>query len=144
MIGFTWSERCVSPASRQLPGDLWCVRDAFSALMHWEPGSQELSQFIEAPDGQADLERLIDHLGLFAYDPECPEHADPLRQAIDRPGIACHKLHRVRIEHCMFQPHVRHFLPLPPVYRHVAPQPELFQIIVDVRQDPHTECSKCR
>ena len=144
MLGFEWTPRTIDPRRRELPGDLWCVRDAFSALMRWDEGSDEWRRFIEAPDGPADMERLIAHLGLVAYDPEYPNHVESLRDAVDRPGIACYKFHRTRMEHCMYQPHLRHFLPLPPQYLLADPNPELFQIIADPRQLAHTfNCQSC-
>jgi hypothetical protein len=144
MLGFAWTPRTIHPAMRSLPGDLWCVRDAFSALMQWETGSENWLRFIEAPDGPADMERLIGHLGLVAYDPEYPDHVEPLSQALDRPGITCYKFHRMRMEHCMYQPHLRHLIPLPPEYLAADPNPELFQVIVDLRQPPHAAaCWAC-
>lgn len=144
MEGFEWTSRTIDPAARALPGDLWCVRDSFSALMGWSPTSNEWSRFIEAPDGPSDMQRLTEHLGLTSYDPEYPGHVEPLRQALDHPGIASYKFHRVRMEHCMYQPHLRHFEPLPPQYLAADPNPEVFQIIVDLRQAPHASaCSRC-
>ena len=145
MLGFEWTPRTVDPRQRLLPGDLWCVRDAFSTLMRWLPGSEEWSRFIEAPDGPADMERLVGRLGLDAYDPEYPEHAAVLRDSLDRPGIACYKFHSQRMEHCQYQPHLRHFQPLPPQYIVADPEPELFQLIVDRRQGPHVDdCPQCQ
>ena len=138
MAGFEWTPRTIDPASRALPGDLWCVRDAICALMQWPPGSEEWFRFIEAPDGPSDMGRLLDHLGLVAYDPEYPAHVAALAQAGDHPGISCYKFHRMRMEHCMYQPHLRHFLPLPPQYTAADPNPELFQIIVDQGQPAHS------
>jgi hypothetical protein len=144
MAGFVWTPRTIDPAMRSLPGDLWCVRDAFSALMQWPPGSEEWFRFIEAPDGPADMERLIDHLGLIWLDPGYPEHATVLSEALDHPGIASYKFHRMQMEHCMYQPHLRHMIPLPPQYRAADPNPELFQIILDPRQPPHASaCWGC-
>ncbi len=138
MAGFEWAPRTIDPAARALPGDLWCVRDSICALMQWPAGSEEWLRFIEAPDGPSDMERLLDHLGLVAYDPEYPDHVPRLAGAGDHPGIACYKFHRQRMEHMMYQPHLRHFIPLPPQYAAADPNPELFQIIVDLRQAPHT------
>jgi hypothetical protein len=144
MLGFVRTPGMIHPAIRSLPGDLWCVRDAFSALMQWPPGSDEWRRFIEATDGPSDMQRLITHHGLVAYDPEYRNHVEPLRQALDHPGIACYKLNRVRVEHCMYQPHLRHLLPLPAEYLAADPHPELFQIIVDLRQAPHAAaCQYC-
>lgn len=145
MAGFEWTPRKIDPAQAALPGDLWCVRDSVCALMGWPPASAEWHRFIEAPDGPADMERLLEHLNLVAYDPEYPDHAKSLAEALDHPGIACYKLHRIGMEHCMYQPHLRHFVSLPVQYLDTDPNPELFQIIVEVRQPPHTEsCWGCQ
>jgi hypothetical protein len=144
MLGFVWAPKTITPAMRALPGDLWCVRDAFCALMGWQPGSGEWRCFIEAQNGPADMERLIDHLGLVSLDPEYPGHASLLQQALDHPGIASYKLHRVQLEHLQYQPHLRHFVPLPSQYLLADPDPELFQIIVDLRQGPHLDCPSCQ
>jgi len=139
-----WTPRTIDPSTRLLPGDLWCVRDSVSELMGWPPGSLEWLRFIEAPDGPGDMERLLAHLGLVSYDPEYPGHVEPLRKALDHPGIACYKFHRMRMEHCMYQPHLRHFIPLPAQYLSADPNPKLFQVIVDLRQAPYTSaCWAC-
>lgn len=96
MLGFVWTPRTITLAMRQLSGELWCVRDAYTALLRWAPGSDEWQRFIEAPDGPSDMERLIHHLGLVSYDPEYQPHAQQLQHALDHPGIACYKLHAVR------------------------------------------------
>jgi hypothetical protein len=112
--------------------------------MQWPPGSEEWFRFIEAPDGPSNMSRLLEHLGLAAYDPEYRGHFGGLARAGDHPGIACYKFHRLRMEHCMYQPHLRHFLPLPRQYAAADPNPELFQIIVDHRQPAHTAaCVRC-
>ena len=145
MDGFTWTPRINPPTALSIPGDLWCVRDSISTLMGWPPGSAEWLRFIEAPSGPADMARLIAHLGLVAYDPEYPPHIDPLKNALDRPGIAVYKFHSLRVEHCMYQPHLRHWLTLPNEYPLFDPDSELFQIIVDERQVFHEfSCSGCR
>lgn len=145
MVGFEWTPTTVTPAMRSLPGDLWCVRDSFCALMRWPPGSEEWSRFIEAPNGPADMERLLNHLGLDSYDPEYADHGDLMRESLDHPGIVCYKFHSQRMEHCQYQPHLRHFQPLPPQYVIADPSPELFQVIVDLRQDPHSDaCPQCQ
>jgi hypothetical protein len=67
MKGFTWSPRWIDPSHRILPGDHWCVRDDFCALLDWDPGSEEWDIFIEAPSPD-DMDPLIEHLGLVARD----------------------------------------------------------------------------
>ncbi|MHB1777559.1 MAG: hypothetical protein ACYCU7_16450 [Acidimicrobiales bacterium] len=48
-------------------------------------------------------------------------------------------------KHCQYQPHLRHFQALPPRYIIADPNPELFQVIVDTRQDPHVDdCPQCQ
>jgi hypothetical protein len=143
MLGFAWTPTTITAAMRALPGDLWCVRDALCALMKWQPGSDEWNCFIEAPNGPANMQRLIDHLGLVSFDPDFPGHASLLQRAPDHPGVASYKLHQVRMEHLQYQPHLRHFVPLPSEYLLADSEPELFQIIVDLRQDPHPECPQC-
>ncbi len=116
---------------RGLPGNLWCVRDAFCALMGWAEGSAEWAAFIEAPAPE-DMDRIIEHVGLVWFDPDYPQHRPALEAALDHPGIACYNLPRVQISHCVYQPHLRHLRDLPDQY--VALEPELFRIIVDTRQ----------
>jgi hypothetical protein len=133
MVGFIWSEREIGPDTRRLPGDLFCVRDGFCALFGWRPGSDEWSRFIEAPHPD-DMDRLIDHLGLAQFDHEYGPHWELLRTLLDHPGISFYNLHSIQSAHCMYQPHLRHHLSLPPQF---APfQPELFRVVVDARQPP--------
>ena len=99
MAGFVWSARVTLVPQAPLGVDYWCVRDAFSALMGWAPGTDEWCGFIEAPE-PSDMDRLADHLGLVWFDPDYKPHQDPLRQALAHPGVACYKLHRVRMAHC--------------------------------------------
>jgi hypothetical protein len=134
MVGFAWSERDIDPAIRQLPGDLWCMRDAFSELMGWTPGTDEWLRFIEAP-GPGDLDRLVDHLGLLWYDPEHGPHREPLADLLGHPGISVYAFHTMRMSHVLYQPHLRHLRPLPVQYTGIPA--ELFRIIVDNRQAPN-------
>jgi hypothetical protein len=135
MRGFAWSPRQIESEHRQLPGNLWCVGDAFCALMGWAPGSDEWNAFIEAP-APDDMGRLIDYLGLVWFDPDFGPHQAAPAAALDHPGITCYKLHRLRMSHCLYQRHVRHLRPLPAEYWLVDPDPELFQIVIDLRQPP--------
>jgi hypothetical protein len=129
MVGFVWSDREIPP--RRGPGDFWCVRDAFSELMGWAPGSDEWGQFIEAPL-PGDMDRLTDHLGLAWCDPDRqPEIFDTF---LDHPGISVYAFHTHRMSHVMYQPHLRQLRRLPPQYTGVPA--ELFRIIVDLRQAP--------
>ncbi|MCL4413402.1 MAG: hypothetical protein M1522_01430 [Actinobacteria bacterium] len=137
MTGFVWSVRDVPLPRDNLRGDYWCVRDAFCKLLGWSLGSDEWNAFIEAPSPK-DMDPLIEHLGLVAFDPDRghePRYAD-LLASLDHPGVAFYNLHRCRISHCIFQPHVRHLRPLPPIYQLIDPYPEFFRIVVDLRQPP--------
>lgn len=139
MRDFEWSPREIDPAQRLIPGDLWCVRDAFCALLGWKPGSDEWKRSIEAPTPD-DMDRLIDHLGLVWFDPEYQPHWQLLQSQLDHPGISFFTLHSVRMSHCMYQPHLRHLLGLPPQY---ASYPvEMYRIVVDTRQLP-AACMMC-
>lgn len=134
--GFAWTPRLVPPLSGPA-GDLWCVRDAFSELMGWPPGSSEWRRFIEAPVPE-DMDRLCDHLGLVWCDPDNePEIFDTY---LDHPGIAVYALHTEGLSHVTYQPHLRHLRPLPPQY--AATPAELFRIIADLRQGPGA-CLRC-
>jgi hypothetical protein len=135
MAGFRWSEREGDLAHRPAPGDLWCVRDAFCALMRWEPGSNEWDSFVEAPL-PGDMDRLVEHLGLVWFDPEHESHKLGLQASLDHPGITVYAFHLVQMSHCLYQPHIRHLRDLPPQYRLIDLNPELFRIIVDTRQPP--------
>lgn len=139
MADFAWSPATISPAMRRLPGDLYCVRDAICTLMGWQPFSEEWCRFVEAPSA-ADVDRLIVHLGLDWCDPD--REPEKFVQFLDHPGIAVYAFHRQRISHQMYQPHIRHLQPLPPRYFDADPDPELFRVIVDLRQLPGL-CLKC-
>ena len=139
MDGFEWSPRQVPAQMRELPGDLGCLRDAFGALFDWPPGSDEWSRFIEAPLPD-DVERLIDHLGLAWFDPEYLPHSRELHSRLDHPGITFYKFPALQSEHCMYQPHVRHLLDLPPLY--YLFQLELYRVVVDTRR-PAARCVVC-
>jgi len=141
MRGFVWSPREIRASHRALPGDLWCIRDGFSALMGWEPGSDEWSRFIEAP-APGDMERLTEHLALSWFDPEYRPHREALQHQLDHPGLSVYAFHTIRMSHCLYQPHVRHLRTLPPQYAGIPA--ELYRIIVDTRQSPATAaCWEC-
>src|SRR6266849_3820739 len=89
MAGFKWTHRELP--TNPLPGDGWCVRDAFCELFRWPPGSDEWNAFIEIPYHE-DMPRLIEHLGLESYDPEYRPHAEKLAARLDHPGIVAYNL----------------------------------------------------
>lgn len=132
MSGFEWSERR-RPLDRALPGDMWCVRDAFCELFRWSPGSDDWSSFIEGPE-DSDCLRLCNYLGLRVFDPMWPEHVTELGQYLDYPGVTFYVLERLQAMHCLFQPHIGSLRSLPVQYRLVARRPELVRIVVDPRQ----------
>jgi hypothetical protein len=140
MVGFTWSDRELPPMSG-VPGDFWCARDAFSELMGWAPGTDEWHRFIEVPL-PGDMDRLVDHLGLFWFDPEHGPHVEPLSALLDHPGITVYAFHTMQMSHVLYQPHLRHLRPLPIQYTGIPA--ELFRVIVDGRQPPNTTlCRGC-
>lgn len=138
MLCFEWSSRSITPAMRAVPSDLWCVRDAFSELMGWPPGSDEWSRFIEEPNPD-EMERLTDHLGLKWCDPD--RQPETFATFTDHPGISVYAFHTHQMSHVMYQPHLRHLRSLPPQYGGIPA--ELFRIIADIRQQPR-ECARCQ
>jgi hypothetical protein len=134
MKGFRWSHREIAGMPRGLPGNLWCVRDAFCALMGWVEGSADWNAFIEGPAPE-DMDRLTAHLGLTWFDPDYGPHRAVREAALDHPGIACYKLEPIRLSHCAYEPHLRHLRGLPAAY--AAFEPEFMRVIVDMRQPPH-------
>ena len=132
MAGFEWTHRNVLP-SRPPLGDLWCLRDAVCELFRWPPGSAEWSRFVEAPEPH-DVGRLFQHLGLQGYDPEYRPHALELATRLDHPGIAFYRLHSIKMEHAVFEGHIRHLRGLPQEYARL--NPEFFHLVVDDRQSP--------
>jgi hypothetical protein len=133
MRGFRWTPREIPASFRGLPGNLWCLRDAYCALFGWEEGSDEWNRFIEAPD-PGDPDRLREHLGLSWFDPEYPPHWEVWQNRLDHPGISFYAIHSLQLGHCIYQPHVRYLRPLPDEYRRY--DPELFRIVIDTRQPP--------
>lgn len=138
MVGFTWTPGATPPTLHGLPGDMWCVRGAFSELMGWPPRSKGWSRFIEGPPPD-DMDRLCDHLGLAWCDPE--REPELLGELLDHPGIAVYAFHTERLSHVQYQPHVRHLRPLPSQYATIPA--ELFRIIADTRQEPGA-CIRCQ
>ncbi len=133
MVGFEWSTYGMGPPAG-LGGDGWCVRDALSDLFGWPVGDSEWLSFIEAPE-PADMDRLVDHLGLEWYDPDYADHVSRLTERVDHPGISCWKLHALQMGHVIYQPHLRYERPL--LQQYWPYKPERYRILVDVRQDPH-------
>lgn len=132
MAGFTWGPR-TKPIPRGLPGDLWCVRDAFCDLFHWPPGSAERDAFIELPEPE-DVERLADHLGLEWFDPLFGPHVPELEKRLDHPGISWWLIHQEQMAHVVYEPNLRR-MHVPA--RYAKYRPDLYRVIVDVRQEPH-------
>ncbi len=133
MEGFRWTPRRMDPTHTGLPGDLWCVRDAFCALMGWAEGSADWNAFIEAP-APGDMDRLTDHLGLTWFDPDYGPHRAVREAALDHPGIACYNLQGWPVSHMVYEPYLRHLRGLPAAY--AVFEPELFRVLVDMRQPP--------
>jgi hypothetical protein len=138
MAGFVWTPRQISPEHRRVPGDLWCLRDAFCELFGWPEGSDDWRAFIEAPQAD-DVPRLIEFLGLKEYDPEYPLDARFLSALLDHPGIAFYEIPSLNIGHCIFEPHLRYMRGLDAAYR--AYQPELFRVVPDSNQPPRNAAS---
>ena len=135
MRDFHWSLRGIDPMHQALPGNLWCVRDAFCALMGWVEGSDEWNAFIEAPAPE-DMDRLIEHLGLVWFDLGAAPVGARNEAAGDHPGISCYNLRRLALSHLVYEPNLRHLRGLPVQYRLIDPDPELFGVIADLRQPP--------
>jgi hypothetical protein len=135
MTGFKWSERHrLSPREEiNLPGDGWCVRDAFCSLFGWPPGSPEWAAFIEDVQPQ-DMESLERHLGLGGFDPDNEPERWGLVLPSGHPGISCWNLRALKIAHVIYEPDLRELRGLPPQYRGYGP--ELFRLLVDLRQPP--------
>lgn len=141
MAGFVWSTAGI-PLPDGMPGDGWCVRDAFCELFRWPRGGEEWAAFIEGPEAD-DVERLARHLGLEGgFDPLYAPDAQRLGQIVDHPGISCWALHAIQTSHVVFEPHIRFLPPLPVGYRQFAP--EHFRVWVDVNQRPRPPATSAR
>jgi hypothetical protein len=117
-----------------ISSDGWYLRDAVCPLFGWPPGSREWNSFIEYPAAQ-DTDRLIEHLGLEWYDPKYQPHRTELARKLDHPGFLVYAFHSVRMAHAVYEPHLRYPWGLPPQYTPF--DPELYRVVVDVRQPPH-------
>lgn len=84
MVDYSWSEREIPPEDG-FPGNFWCVRNAFSELMGWEPCTDERLRFIEAPL-PGDMGRLVDDLELLWFEPKHEPHMEPSAAVLDHPG----------------------------------------------------------
>ena len=143
MLGFIWTEKYIDPAMRNIPGDLWCVRDSYSALMGWPIGSENWGRFVESPTPE-DMERLDEHLGLVVIDPIFAEHRKELLALLDHPGVAGYDFHGKKTGHAQYQPHLRHFQRLPEEYNLFDPNSELMRIVVNPHRPADTrECRDC-
>jgi len=111
--------------------------------MGWPPGSENWVRFIEAPIPE-DLDRLDEYLGLVVIDPAIAQHREELLALLDHPGIAGYDFHGMKVSHAQYQPHLRHFQPLPGEYNAFDSNSELVRIVVNPRRpaDPR-ECRDC-
>lgn len=152
MVGFAWSPTPDFAAT--IPGeDGWCVRDAFSQLFGWVPGSGNWKEFIREPKG-TDLIRLALHLGLTVFEVGAPGSWDQLSRRAAHPGVASFVFPRFGKSHSAYVPDVRWLprywpttdgrpcrqppcdtgWPLGP--EHMARGPRLLAVLVDERRPP--------
>lgn len=151
MSGFRWTHRDL-PANREQGSDGWCVRDAYSRLLQWPPGSAEWARFIEWPHPD-DMLPLTRHLGVTVYDVGIPQHWNELTTKLDHPAVAMFEIPSVNAGHAVYVHHVHALLhhwpglggmprldlptagwPLGP--EHLQYGPSLFWVVVDERQAP--------
>ena len=154
MDGFVWSP--AAPFVPEQEGENgWCMRDAVSRLIGWEPGSAEWSAFIENPAGW-DIDRVAVHLGLpfFGF----PEDWNDLIGRSAHPGVALFFFPAYQRSHAVYVNDVQwllHHWPVPnagparpeerrlrsygwPLHReYLMRGPELDGVIIDERQPPH-------
>jgi hypothetical protein len=137
MDGFAWTKQSVSLNIPIVPGgNLWCVRDTIGQLLGWPPGSENWYAFVKAPSS-TDFYRLIDHLGLSWFDCHEPQLANHLMH----PGILVYFLNVPGMPpdrpmaHTVFEPDLQNCNGIP--YNYASYSPELFGVIVDMRQSPH-------
>lgn len=99
MAGFDWSP--VPPFVPKVPGENgWCVRDAICELFGWEPGSENWSLFIEAPDPM-DTPRLAERLGLTLFS-IVPQDWNELITRLEHPGIAIFVFDEGELSHTVY------------------------------------------
>lgn len=157
MEGFLWSP--TTPYMPTEPGeDGWCVRNAISELLLWEPGGEEWRRFVEGP-GWPDVRRLAEHLGLTLF--EFPKDWNKLLTCLDHPGVAMFAFPGFKKSHVIYVHDIQwllHHWPTPcgppaqetsqrhlvsygwPLFpQHVDRRPELCAVIVDERQPPRPE-----
>lgn len=134
LSGFQWDEPRPLPQWNSNDRDGWCVRDAFCQLFGWHRGSEEWNRFLEGITA-GEMDRLTEYLGLYWFDPEYRPHREVLENSWDHPGVAVYAIHAHQLSHCIFEPHLRYPRGLPEQYW--ALQPELYRLIVDLRQPPH-------
>ena len=90
------------------------------------------------------MDRLDKHLGLIVIDLIFAEHRKELLALLDHPGIAGYVFHEKEIGHSQYQPHLRHFQPLPAEYDLLDPNSELWRIVVNPHRAADTrECRDC-
>jgi hypothetical protein len=155
--GFEWSS--TTPYVPTEPDeDGWCVRNAISELLLWEPGGEEWRRFIEGP-GWPDTRRLTEHLGLTPL--EFPQDWNNLLTCLNHPGVATFAFPDFEKSHEIYVHDIRwllHYWPIPcaphaeetserhlvsygwPLFPHYVDRgPVLCAVIIDERQAPRPE-----
>ena len=117
--GFDWTIKDAiydhaSLSLQQIPGNGWCIRDAFCELLNWPEHSDEWNKFIEDPILN-DVIRLGNRLGLhrLLWDTDehrwLSDHPNSLRRKpiLDHPGVVIFLLESLETFHCIFHPDLR-------------------------------------
>ncbi len=142
--GFTWTSKDLDDnnlnrSQLEVPGDGWCVRDAFCELMNWPENSDEWNRFVENPSFD-DVIRLGNRLGLHRlfWDEKtlCWRNDNPDSHAIepglDHPGVVIFWLEPLETFHCSYSPDLRSYPHLP--IRYFEFRPEAVMALMDANR----------